>query len=85
MKAMLKQNLNRLIKKGEIKMCFIQKSPKVTVPEVEEKVIRHEADASLTKKSQNETSKKGFSQNIKTSPTGLQEDNNTNKKTLLGE
>ncbi len=66
-------------------MCFIQKSPKVSVPEVEEKVQRHEADASLTKKSQDINSKKGFSQNIKTSPTGLETIENNNKKTLLGE
>ncbi len=68
-------------------MCFIQKSPKVTaaVPEVEEKVQRHEADASLTKKSTNINSNKGFSQNIKTSPTGLEDNQNPNKKTLLGE
>ena len=66
-------------------MCFIQKSPKVSVPEVEEKVQRHEADASLTKKSQDTNAKRGFTQNIKTSPTGLEDTQNQDKKTLLGE
>ncbi len=66
-------------------MCFIQKSPDVSIPEVEEKVQRHEADASLTKKSQDASAKKGYNQNIKTSPTGLENSQNNDKKTLLGE
>ena len=66
-------------------MCFVQKAAKVTVPEVEERVERHEADASLTKKSANTTSNKGFAQNIKTTPTGLEDNQKKKKKTLLGE
>ena len=68
-------------------MCFIKKAaamPILPAPEPE-KVERHEADASLTKNSQNEQKPKGYLQNIKTSPVGLEDIVTSDKKTLLGE
>ena len=48
-------------------------------------VERHQADASITKNSQNTTSSKGMDKAIKTTPMGLMDDANIKKKTLLGE
>ena len=64
-------------------MCFI-KSGSPSLP-VQEEVIRHEANASLTKNSSNNQEVKGYKQNIKTSALGLDEQAKTAKKTLLGE
>ena len=47
-------------------------------------VVRKQADASVTKTSQSENLR-GYEQNIKTSPIGLTDSANTEKKTLLGE
>ena len=68
-------------------MCFI-KSSGVSVSASSpqpDPVERHEANASITKNSQNENSPKGYLQNIKTSPVGLTDIADTEKKTLLGE
>ncbi len=64
-------------------MCFI-KSSSPAVPEVQETVQRHEANAEVTKTSQSENLR-GYEQNVKTSPIGLTDDASVNKKTLLGE
>lgn len=66
-------------------MCFI-KSPKIEPVDVQpqEKVQRHQADASATKTSKS-TNESAYKQNIKTSPLGLEEEQPDNKKTLLGE
>ena len=65
-------------------MCFTKT---FSAPPVEKKdpVIRHEADASLTKNSKSNLTSQGFKQNIKTSAFGLDETANVAKKTLLGE
>ena len=68
-------------------MCFIRsKKSGPSVPdEVEqEQVVRHQADASLTKTAMDE-GQAGYKGNIKTSVIGLSDDAVTNKKTLLGE
>ena len=66
-------------------MCFAKSSPApVVVSEPKDPVIRHEADASLTKNSKNNI-QSGFQQNVKTSALGLDEQAKTSKKTLLGE
>lgn len=65
-------------------MC-ITKSPS-TIPEIEsEKVIRKEANAQLTKNSQNKEKLNSYANNLKTSPVGLTDIATTDKKTLLGE
>lgn len=64
-------------------MCFIKSSkaaPVVEEPEIE----RKQADASLTKNSQNNTNR-GYKQNIRTSAYGLTDSALTEKNTLLGE
>ncbi len=62
-------------------MCFT----KTSMPKVEqEAVVRHEADASVSKNSKDIQSY-GYKQNLKTSPVGLTDEANTNRKTLLGE
>ncbi|MBR5303659.1 MAG: hypothetical protein IKU37_02400 [Candidatus Gastranaerophilales bacterium] len=66
-------------------MCFAKSAPVVPVVKPQDPVIRHEADASLTKNSQNNELASGFKQNIKTSALGLEDEANTAKKTLLGE
>jgi len=63
-------------------MCFAKSSPVVVAPQ--DPVVRHEADASLTKNSKNQNIS-GYQQNIKTTPIGLEDNANTKKKTLLGE
>ena len=65
-------------------MCFVKSS---SVPKVveQEPVVRQQADASLTKNSQNNQDKTGYMQNIRTSALGLVNEANTSKKTLLGE
>ena len=71
--------------KGEY-MCFIKsKSSSQTVPKkVSDPVVRHQADASVTK-STSENTQTGYRENIKTSVIGLTDDAVTKKKTLLGE
>ncbi len=65
-------------------MCFAKSTPKIdSTPQ--ESVVRHEADASLTKNSSNSEKQGGFKENIKTSALGLEDNANTEKKTLLGE
>ena len=66
-------------------MCFAKSSPTIPVAEPQDPVVRHEADASITKNSQNNNLKGSFRQNIKTSALGLEDTANTYKKTLLGE
>ena len=51
---------------------------------VQEPVVRHEADASVTKNSDQNLSS-GYKENLKTSPIGLTDEANVKKKTLLGE
>ena len=68
-------------------MCFIKskvKTPKVQKKTVEKTVVRHQADAELTKLSPDDN-KTGYKQNIRTSVIGLSDDAVTGKKTLLGE
>lgn len=65
-------------------MCFAKSEPTV-VPAVQDSVIRHEADASLTKNSNLDNKQGIFKQNIKTTAFGLEDSANTEKKTLLGE
>lgn len=65
-------------------MCFAKSAPAVVV-EPQDPVIRHEADAALTKNSQNTNSAAGFKQNIKTSAIGIDDEAKTARKTLLGE
>lgn len=69
--------------KGEKNMCFIKKSSPAVVQQKQEPVERHQADASVTKLSNNEV--QGYKQNIKTSAIGLTDDAKIQKKTLLGE
>lgn len=66
-------------------MCFSKSAPQAPVVEPQDPVVRHEADADLTKNSKSSNSKAVFKQNIKTSAFGLDESANTDKKTLLGE
>ena len=66
-------------------MCFTKSSPSVAPIEPQDPVIRKEANASLTKNSNKDNAAQGFRQNIKTSAIGLEENANTQKKTLLGE
>ncbi len=69
-------------------MCFMKKAAKMAMllPQSQPaKVERHQADASITKHSQNDNEPKGFLQNIKTAPMGLYDAPETDKKTLLGE
>ncbi len=67
-------------------MCFI-KSSSPSVPEAvsQDIVQRKEADASLTKNSNSNREASTFKQNLKTSAFGVEDETNTNKKTLLGE
>jgi hypothetical protein len=64
-------------------MCFI-KSSKGAVAVKQDPVIRHEADASVTKNSANNLNS-GYKENLRTSAIGLTDEANVNKKTLLGE
>ena len=66
-------------------MCFIKKASMPVLPKTVESVPveRHQADASVTKFSNNEA--QGYKQNIKTSIIGLTDEANVKKKTLLGE
>ena len=67
-------------------MCFIKSSKiDVAAQAVPERVERHTADASLTKNSQKDNEPKGYLQNLKTTPLGLEDIAQTQKKTLLGE
>lgn len=70
-------------------MCFI-KSPKIeevnpaTVEEEKSIVKQTQADASLTK-STNKPKTSGYLDDLRTSPVGLNEPAQVQKKTLLGE
>ena len=67
-------------------MCFVKSSPPdIAVQAEPERVERHQADASLTKNSLSDNQAKGYLENIKTSPVGLEDVKDKNKKTLLGE
>lgn len=69
-------------------MCFMKKAAKMAMlmPQpAPAKVERHQADASVTKHSQNDNEPKGYLQNLKTTPMGLFDNPETEKKTLLGE
>ena len=66
-------------------MCFVKKTTPTIVEEVSEPVIQKEADAQLTKNSQNNSKQQGYSQNIRTSALGLEDKQTGTKKTLLGE
>ena len=63
-------------------MCFAKSAPAVVKSEP---VVRHEANASITKNNSINAKASGYSQNIRTSAFGIDELPNTNKKTLLGE
>ena len=65
-------------------MCFVKSAPVLPVVEAP-KVERHQADASLTKNTQGDNEPKGYLQNLKTTPVGLEDYANTGKKTLLGD
>ena len=67
-------------------MCFV-KSGSSSAPAVVEPqpVIRHEADAELTKNTQEKRNKSAFLENIKTSAQGIDDYANVKRKTLLGE
>jgi len=65
-------------------MCFV-KSSDVKISEIEDTVQQKQANADLTKNSQNNSQKGGYLQNLKTSPLGLEDKDVSNKKTLLGE
>ncbi len=66
-------------------MCFMKSSKPAQIKEVvQEPVVRHEADASVTKNSEQSLSS-GYKENLKTSPIGLTDEANVKKKTLLGE
>ena len=66
-------------------MCFIKSSTPEIVTTVEQKepVKRQEANAQATKNSNKE--KNAFLENLKTSPIGLEDTANIQRKTLLGE
>ena len=64
-------------------MCFT-KTPSVSKQE-QEKVVRKEANADLTKNSQNKENIGSYANSFKTSPIGLTDNAITQKKTLLGE
>lgn len=66
-------------------MCFAKSSAPVVQVEPQEAVVRHQADASVTKNSKNNSNLQGYKQNLKTTPLGLEQVANTEKKTLLGE
>lgn len=65
-------------------MCFTKSSPSVEV-KPQDPVVRHEANADLTKNSKTNLNSSAFKENIKTSAFGLEEQAKTQKKTLLGE
>ena len=58
-------------------MCFTKSAP-VVMTQPQDPVVRHEADASLTKNSKSQLSH-GFSENVKTSAFGLDEQAKTQK------
>ena len=65
-------------------MCFTKSAQSAQI-KPQDPVVRHEADADLTKNSQASSAYQGFRENIKTSAFGLEEQARTQKKTLLGE
>ena len=66
-------------------MCFAKSTPKIAPVEPQDPVVRHEANAQLTKNTTQKDNRSAFAQNIKTTALGLEEQANTKKKTLLGE
>lgn len=68
-------------------MCFMKKAAAMmlTAQPAPAKVERHQADATLTKNLEKDNEPKGYLQNFKTSPIGLEDNANSQKKTLLGE
>ena len=64
-------------------MCFTKSTPTIAPVEVQEPVVRHQANAQATKNSKNYDS--GFKKNILTTAYGIDQDAKTTKKTLLGE
>ena len=81
---MLKLSLTYLIKKKGENMCFTKSAPSIQM-QPKDTVVRHEANAELTKNSKTSSAFQGFRENIKTSAFGLEEQARTQKKTLLGE
>lgn len=69
-------------------MCLVKKAPVIDpamfAPKETEVVERHQADASLTKSSVDEAAH-GYKENLRTTPLGLEDNAQTQKKTLLGE
>lgn len=65
-------------------MCFIKSSTATVTAAEEEPIVRQEADASVTKNS-NQSYASGYKENLKTSSIGLTDEANVEKKTLLGE
>ena len=65
-------------------MCFTKSAPSIQV-QSKDSVVRHEANADLTKNSKTSSVYQGFRENVKTSAFGLEEQARTQKKTLLGE
>ena len=67
-------------------MCFMKKAKMAIFPVAEPaKVERHQADSSVTKNSSKDNQPKGYLENLKTTPVGLFDNPETEKKTLLGE
>ncbi|MBQ8848013.1 MAG: hypothetical protein IJ003_03625 [Candidatus Gastranaerophilales bacterium] len=68
-------------------MCFVKTStPKIPKETIQEDIVKiHEADADITKNSQNNKELSAYKQNIKTSMLGLEDTSVNKKKTLLGE
>lgn len=64
-------------------MCFTKSAPTIAPVEVQEPVVRHEANAQATKNSRNYDG--GFKRNVLTSAYGIDQEAKTTKKTLLGE
>ena len=68
-------------------MCFVKTStPSIPKESIQEDTVKiHEADADLTKNSQNNKELSAYKQNVKTSMLGLEDVTSDKKKTLLGE
>ena len=65
-------------------MCFIKAKSSKIPKKATETVVRHEANADVTKTSL-DGNQTGYRGNIKTSVIGLTDEAVTSKKTLLGE
>lgn len=67
-------------------MCFVKSSPVDISAQIQKPVVeRHQADAAATKNSLIDNQPRGYLQNIKTTPLGLIDNANVQKKTLLGD